>query len=337
MKKVVQLSVALSFLLLGRAVAQDFHLSQYDAFPLYMNPALTGNYLGEDGDYKIHSVYRTQWRALASKPFSTFGMGYDMKYDRYGMGGYILNNRSGAGNFNTMNVQLAGSYFITDPKTSPHLLNTGLEMGIFYKSFNPTKLLFESQYDNSTGTLNSDISNGENFQRTSMVKFDASLGVFYKYRDAGKKFWPYIGLSVFHLSRPKENFTDESSRLPMRFTVQSGCDFKINEDIRVTPTILYMNQAKASELNFGALLYYRISESKEKKVKYDLVGGLNYRTGDAFIVQLGLKKDNFVLRMSYDINTSYLNAYSNGRGGFEITLQITGKKGEPLFKSMGMF
>jgi hypothetical protein len=58
---------------------------------------------------------------------------------------------------------------------------------------------------------------------------------------------------------------------------------------------------------------------------------------DALMVQAGVKKDNFILRMSYDVNTSYLNSYSNGKGGFEITLSITGKKGVSPFKSMASF
>src|SRR3954468_278812 len=98
MKKLFKISLWFIFLSVGKIIAQDFHLTQYDAFPLYMNPALTGNYLGETGhDYKIHSVYRTQWRALATKPYSTYGVGYDQKLqkERFGVGGYILNNRSG--------------------------------------------------------------------------------------------------------------------------------------------------------------------------------------------------------------------------------------------------
>src|SRR4051812_11424574 len=174
--------------------AQDFHLAQYDAFSLYLNPALTGNYLGEGGDYKVQSVYRTQWRALTPQPYTTYGISYDMPYKRYGFGGYLLNNKSGMGNFNTLDFQGSAAYNITDPKTSPHLLSVGVQTGLFYKSYNPSKLLFESQYDYSSGALNPDISSGENMQRLNRVNFDANMGMFYKYRDAQKKYRPYIGL-----------------------------------------------------------------------------------------------------------------------------------------------
>ena len=315
--------------------AQDFHLAQYDAFSLYLNPALTGNYLGEEGDYRISSVYRTQWRALTPKPYTTYGISYDMPYKKFGLGAYLLENKSGTGNFSTLDFQTSASYFITDPKTSPHLLSTGVQMGLFYKNYNPTKLLFESQYDYTNNTLNPDISSGEAFQRVSRVNFDANMGIFYKYRDVQKKYWPFIGLSLYHVNRPTESFMGAQSRLPIRWNVQTGCDFIINEKVKLTPMILYMNQARAWELNVGMLAYYKLNDSKD--VRYDLIFGANYRIKDAFILQLGVKKDNIVVRMSYDFNTSYLNTYTNSKGGFELTLQITGKKGVPLFKSMSKF
>jgi len=41
---------------------------------------------------------------------------------------------------------------------------------------------------------------------------------------------------------------------------------------------------------------------------------MNYRAKDAFILQAGMKYEQHVFMMSYDINTSALNDYTNGRG-----------------------
>ncbi len=353
MKTKIFISVFLCWVVLCiQLKAQDPHLSQYDAFPVYLNPSLTGNYLGEDADYRISSVYRSQWRALTPKPYTTYGVAYDQTVKRFGVGGYILEDKEGVANYNTLNVQLSGSYLITDPKTSPHLLSTGIQMGIFYKSFNPNSLLFDSQYDNSTGTLNPNINSGENFQRNSLVNFDANMGIFYKYRDVTKKWWPYVGLSVFHVNQPKENFGGYISKLPVRWDGQAGCDFIINEKVKLTPSVMYLNQASSSELNMGLMMNYRLNSSKnekhtlhqaltheqsEKVAVYDLQVGVNYRLKDAVIIQMGIKKDNIALRMSYDINTSYLTYYTTGKGAFEMTLVIYGKKGTPVFKSMSKY
>src|ERR1041385_5654159 len=63
--------------LLPTVKAQDFHLSQYDAATQYMNPALTGMYLGELGDYKIYTDYRSQWKTISTRPYSTMYVAYD--------------------------------------------------------------------------------------------------------------------------------------------------------------------------------------------------------------------------------------------------------------------
>lgn len=316
-------------LCLAELRAQDFHLTQYDQFGLYLNPALTGNFLGDKYDYRASTIYRTQWRPLTSKPYVTYGASYDMPYKRFGLGGFLLDNRSGGMNFNTLNFQSSASYAITDPATSPHLLNVGLQLGLFYKTFNMNNLLFESQYDYSSGQLNPAISNGENFQRFSRTNFDANMGVFYKYKEKDSKYQPFAGFSLFHVNMPVETFSTYTNRLPIRWNLHGGCDMIINEEWRVTPMFLYMNQARAWELNLGGLAYYKISESKD--AQYDLIFGLNYRVKDAIMLQAGCKRDKFTLRMSYDINTSALRTFSNGRGGFELTIVYTGIKGQPAF------
>lgn len=331
--KIKGLIVIVVVLLLGSATikAQDFHLSQYEAFGLYLNPAFTGYFDEEKADYRASAVYRSQWRSLQRKPFTTYGLSYDMPYKRFGVGAYLLNNRAGLANFNTLNFQVSGSYAITDVQKSPHILNVGLQLGLFYKTFNPNNLLFENQYDYSTGTLNAEINNGENFQRTSIVKFDANLGVYYKYKEENKKYSPYVGFSVFHLSKPSESFNVDKNRVPMRFATNFGCEFLVNEKVKLIPNVLYMNQAKASDLNIGVAGTYLLKE------KNDLLYGINYRIKDALIIHAGLKKDNIVLKMSYDVNVSYLSNYTSNRGAFELSLIVFGKKNENPFKSMASF
>jgi type IX secretion system PorP/SprF family membrane protein len=308
--------------------AQDFHLAQYDAFPLYLNPALTGNYSGEDIDFRMNAVYRSQWRSLVKKPFTTYGISYDQPYKKFGIGAFVLNNRAGIAKFNTLNFQVSGSYSVTDQKRSPHLIHVGLQLGLFYKSFNPNNVLFESQYDNSTGSLNPDIASGENFDRTSLVKFDANIGVFYKLKQRFKKYVPFAGFSIMHLSKPSESFSADKNRVPMRFVVNAGCDFRVNDKLKLTPTILYMNQAKASDFIIGAIGYYRVGD------RSDVIFGVNYRVKDALIFQVGIKQnEQHTFRISYDINTSYLHTYTGSRGAIEFSLVLTGKKGKQLFSS----
>jgi type IX secretion system PorP/SprF family membrane protein len=329
--KTLRLITCICGILIAQAgSSQDFHLSLYDAAPMYLNPALTGIYYKYKTDYRIYADYRMQWKALASKPYSTATMAYDMKYKRYGFGGILLNNRSGAGNFNTLMVLGSAAYRITDDELGPHTLTVGLQAGIFYKSFNPNKFTYDTQYSESSNGFDVTIDPGENWDKTGLVKFDANLGVYYKYIKEENKAYPFGGFSIYHLTMPNESFTGFKSKVPMRFVGHAGVDIKLDEENKwkLTPTFLFMNQAKAYEYNLGLQAWYTI-----KDTDFDVMLGGNYRYKDAFVIQAGLKQKEHIFRISYDVNTSYLNSYSGGRGGIEFSLLLNGVKGEPLFQT----
>lgn len=303
-------------------VAQDFHLSNYDAASKYLNPALTGMNYPSKTDYRIDANYRSQWKSVIPKPYTTISLGGDFSHNRFGLGGFIISNRSGAGNLNTLNALLSGAYSITSDPSGKQNLSVGIQVGIIQRNFNPSELTFDSQYDDTKGIFDPGIYNGENFSKTNLVRFDAGLGISYVKMDSTEQFNPFGGFSIFHVTRPNESFSSEKYLLPMRFVLHGGINIKINDLFYVVPNLLLMYQAKAREINPGALVYYNI------RAPYFLIGGLNYRNKDAFIIHLGLKHKSNIYRISYDINSSSLNAYSNGRGAIEFSIVFFGKKFE---------
>lgn len=335
----LQLPVRLRFLwmaggllLLGLgSSAQDFHLTQYNAAPHYFNPAKTGIFFEKDkADYNFYSDYRTQWSSFGIKPYSTFYLGYDMPFkEQFGMGGYLLSNRNGAGGMNTIQFMPSGAYRITKDENGEHLLSVGAQMGIIYNSIDPNRYTYEAQFSPDGPALFDQTAwSGEYFVKTSSLKFDAAMGVYYKYKKADWKAHPFFGYAVYHVTRPNQSFTTiEKDKLPMRWVYQLGADYEINEDVNVKPAILYMAQAKAHELNIGATGSYHLKETA-----YDILFGLNYRAKDAFIIQAGMRYNQHQLTFSYDINTSGLNDYTNGRGAFEVSLTLKGTKGKPMFR-----
>ncbi|MEK6615729.1 MAG: PorP/SprF family type IX secretion system membrane protein [Bacteroidota bacterium] len=341
MKHIHTLSAIMRFCLISHisiltsAFAQDFHLSQYDATSHYFNPALTGIYFGNSANYRIYSDYRSQWKSLGIKPFSTYYLAYDMPYQLYGFGGYLIHNRNGAGGLNTINFMPSAAYKISNEVATPHNLSVGVQLGIIYRSFDPNHFTYDSQFSTAhPNGFDPSIPSGETFEKTSSLKLDANMGVFYKYKNTQWKANPWGGFAVYHVTKPSQSLTGikkdtagkRIDRMPMRFVFQAGADWKITEEIRVTSMLLYMNQAQAQELNIGAIGFYHIKETN-----YDVLGGLNYRWKDAVIVQAGMKYEQHIITLSYDINTSYLNNYTNGRGAFEFSILLTGIKGKPLF------
>lgn len=308
------------------SVAQDFHLSQYDAAPMYFNPAETGVFTGllsEKSDYRFAAGYRSQWRMLTTKPFTTANLAFDMPYKRFGIGGFLLNNRSGMGNFNSLHFLASGAYHvIKQEENTPHILTTGIQIGFFSKSFNPNRFTFDNQY--TANGFDNNISNEEDFDRLGKINFDVNAGFYYKYNDENNKAKPFIGGSIYHINRPNESFYNYGTKVPMRFATTIGSEVKLSEKTTVQPQVLYMYESAATEMNVGVLGTYLFKES------INLIYGINYRLQDACIMQLGVKYDNVVFRLSYDYNTSYLKRYTDGRGAYEFTLILYGKKGQPI-------
>ena len=132
-------TISVLIFLTGLLNAQDAHLSQYDASPMYINPGMTGMY---KGDYRAYINYRNQWSAVGNKPWTTYAVSYDRPYKRYGMGAFVMNNQAGIGGFNVLNFVLSGAYEITqDPKLYNHL-SVGLQLGFIHKYFNPGNYVY---------------------------------------------------------------------------------------------------------------------------------------------------------------------------------------------------
>ncbi len=314
------------------AFSQDFHMSQYDMATLYLNPALTGMYSEEKGDYKIYNDYRSQWGALGSSPYTNEYLAFDMpvqKWDKsFGVGAYLISSTAPLGSFNNTSFMGSIAYDIMSKANSngKHYLTTGIQAGFLYKDFNPNNFTYGNQYSDALGGFDQNIPSGENFGKTSVLNFDANFGIFYKYIDETKMFHPFAGFSIQHLTMPNESFTSVKSDVPMRFNFQLGCDFTVSPKLKLTPLLLYMNEAGATEFDAGVLGYYKIGETQ-----FQAILGANIRANDAAVINAGIKYGEHVFRFSYDINTSYLNAFTGGRGAWEFSLILTIIKGHPLF------
>ena len=300
------------------AKAQDFHLSQFDMAPLYYNPAVTGLLFEDNAKMRVCGSYRSQWQKLQGKPYSSVAVSWDMPMDRFGIGVQVMDHIAGTSNFGTFQFLTSGSYKITGNNSKNHILTTGLQLGLFQKRFSDAALLFENQYDATNG-LDPNLPDGELFPRFSLIRFDANIGVYYKYIDKNHRFDPSIGVGVYHLTMPNESFTGQKHRLPIRWAVTGGCDIHAREDLTFTPNFLFMYQRKAMEINAGLMASYNVSGSQ-----YNLLAGGSYRHKDAIVVHLGFKQGGNTFRLSYDIVTSNLKNFGGRRGGFEMGVIYTG-------------
>ena len=317
MKKIIKqfptllIGLVMTFAISKKIQAQDAQISQFDSAPVMFNPANTG--MLKFTDLRMAALYRSQWSSLTTS-FNTFAMSFDMAAnDRMGFGAVFVNTDE-AGIINTSNFLVSGAYQITEPNQTKYMITAGVQLGLLYKRLNTDNVIFDSQWDGKN--FDSDLPSMESYNKTSRFMIDANMGVSYKSTDRTKKVNPFADFAVFHITTPNESFIGErKSKLPMRWMGNLGARIEANRDLLVEPSVIWNMQRKANQFQANTLVYYTV-----KGTPYQAIGGLSYRTQDAVIIHAGVRHNSNIFRISYDINTSGLAAYSNNRGALEFTV-----------------
>lgn len=301
--------------------AQDFHLSQYEASPMLINPAMTGMF---KGDYRATLHYRSQWASIISNPFRSTALSFDTKFKDIKAGVYLLNTSAGSGKYNTTNFVLSGAYDYQLANSPHNHFAGGLQLGGIMKSINFNSLTFEDQYDPAGGGTFSNPTS-EIGGATSTFLPEVNLGFMYYYTNTNKRINPFLGASVLHLTEPNETLLNSTSKLPMRFNIHPGVKVNINSKFQFLMHGILMKQGNITEIMFSWMGYYYM-ESKDAFSTY----GITRRTNDdAVIAHIGLKYKQLQYRLSYDVNTSNLQSISNSRGGFELSVIFISSKVNP--------
>ena len=320
MKKI--LLIALVSITIGKTNAQDFHLSMYDAAPLFLNPAMTGVF---DSDWRVHMHYRTQWKAVNFKPYTTGAVSFDVPYKKWGFGGQIINYHAGIGNYNAL--QFLGSVAYTNPidVNKYHNISMGVQLGGTQKSIEYQLHTFDNQYTTSNGGgFDNSVDPGEAFGGQSIIIPDLNAGIMYYYSKQESKVNPFIGFSIFNLLTPAETFFSGPNKLPMRLYTHIGTRVNITELIFVLPKVLIMKQETFFEQTYALDAGFYL-----KSAELYLLGGVVYRNKDAMALYIGARKSHFIGKIGYDFNTSTLQSASSGRGGFELSFTYMKQKYKP--------
>lgn len=310
----------LLFLFAGRVVyAQDFHLSMYETAPLFLNPAMTGLI---ETKMRAHLHFRNQWNALAYKPFTTALASFDVPKGKWGFGAQITNMRAGLANYNVLQLLGSASYSSYIDKNKKHSFSLGLQAGFTQKRVEYPILTFDSQYTTANGGgFDNSINSNENFEKQAQFQEAVNFGALYNYGQHQNRFNPFFGFSVFNLTKPKESFFGSDNRLPMRFYFHPGVRVNVSELLYFIPKVLIYTQAKTVQETYAIDAGYYF-----KGEKFYALAGLMYRAADATVMQLGIKKDNVMIKFAYDFNVSTLKGISKTRGAYEISLTWYGKK-----------
>lgn len=236
-----------------------------------------------------------------------------------------MNQAAGDGGFNYFNTYASVAYTgVKFGAGNNHRMVFAMQAGIINRRVDQTKFKWGDQWNPITG-YNSSNPTSESFATSSATTLDMGAGVLYYDATPDKKTNVFGGLSFFHINKPKDPIISKQSEvlntIPMRYTVHGGLSFNLFERTNIVPHVLYMHQGSASETMLGVYAQRNINEETDV-----MVGGY-YRHKDAIAPFIGVDWRNFIVGLSYDVNTSQLGAVSRNVNSFELSISYIKRQG----------
>jgi len=297
--------------------AQDHIYSQFYSAPIYLNPALTGQF---EGDLRVNMIYRNQWTGL-SGDLSYLSASVDVHVPQFGGGFGLMFTRSSEGVAYLLKNNIAGTYAYS-VGGDEFVASFGIQAGVTNRRVNWNNLVFSDQIDMRLGYIPGSSSSAEIPDIASRYYFDAAGGFNLVYRNM------MLGTAIYHLNKPDESFTGVQAKLPMRLAVNASMRFPIGKsyqynqdaDAYLIPSVVYNRQASFNSVSVGAQFKYR-----------SVNAGVWYRgsgRGESDAVVVSLIFDVFTgkqgaeklrLGVSHDATLSKIN-YTNTSGTTEASI-----------------
>jgi len=309
---------ALFAIWMAPALGQDHIYSQFYNAPLYLNPALTGQF---EGDVRMNMIYRNQWTGLSGN-LSYLHASADLHIPNFGGGVGLQFNRSSEGTAFLVKNNIVATYSYS-VGSDDFVLSFGIQAGITNRQIDWDKLVFSDQIDNRLGYIPGSISAAQPPAQANRYYFDPGAG-------ANLVFGNFMaGLGVYHINQPDESFSGAQAKLPTRFTANASYRLPLvrsyiygsDDGSYLIPSVVYYKQGNVSSISAGAQFKYKGVNT-----------GLWYRTAgeggpDAIVISLifdifsGRRKDGEKLRLglSHDATTSRIN-YTNTNGTTEASI-----------------
>ena len=304
------------------AAQTDPHFTQNYTYPMYINPAMTGQ---SDGEYRVSSIYRSQWGSVGN-PYRTTGVSFDARTNNnLAVGINLMNQSAGDAGFNYFNTYASIAYTgVKFGKDENHHVIFAMQAGIINRRVDQTKFKWGEQWNPITG-YNASNPTSENFAATSATTLDMGTGALYYDASPDKKFNVFGGLSFFHINKPSDPIISSQSTqlntIPMRYTAHGGASFKLFDGGTIVPHVMYNQQGNARETMLGVYVQKKVNEETDV-----MIGGY-YRYKDAIAPYIGVDYKNFLIGLSYDANTSRLGRMTRNVNSFELSFSYIKRKG----------
>lgn len=319
MKKLLLL-LLVYFTVHGFIYAQDPHFSQFFSSPLTLNPAFTGKF---NGKVRLAGNFRNQWPTI-NRAYQTITGSIDFpilqntvgETDRLGIGFMGFSDKSAAGAVNFNFFSASAAFHKALDEDGYQQIGTGFQVTYSNMLINTSVLKFEDQltpfgFTNPTSEVFNNSTLRSNY-------IDLNAGLLYTASTQDRNNF-YGGVSLYHINRPKQQFTGVGYELNPRATFHAGGYVPISVNATLHFNGLYSTQAGAHEALIGGAAQF-FTGDPEAPNPTSFYGGGWIRFGDALIPFIGIEFSGLRIGATYDINTSSLKTASEGRGGVEFSL-----------------
>jgi type IX secretion system PorP/SprF family membrane protein len=314
--------ILLFYTSLLRLHAQDIHFTQFTQSPIFLNPALTGNF---DGDLRFSGNFKNQWFTIPV-PYNsgTFAVDANFLNDMFihgncgiGLLGYM--DESGDSRFRTMGTSLSFSFNKYIGRRYRAVLSFGINAGYVFKGINTESLRWDEQFNGDFYDAAINPTDPGLLARNNLHNFDWGFGMNYTTPFANGSYFS-IGGSLQHINAAYQSFYAHSTNviLQKRPVVYANLQVKLSGKLYLRPELFYQWQDDKQELVASSLLRYVLREKSSEKLA--LIGGLYYRAGDALAPTFRIEYNPWTIGISYDFNSSSLSRISSYQGGIEISV-----------------
>lgn len=309
MKKVLSLLLT-SCLALG-AYAQSVPFALFNATPMLVDPAYTGNM---NGDLRANVSMRNVWGSvMLPATYMYTSVDGRTKYfengDHIGIGGSFFHSSAGDDNLRSFAGVGSVAYHMSigQHKKRPGTLSVGVQGGYWQHSIYTTIYIFDT------------MSNLRSMQK----KVVTDLGIF----NIGAAFSQKVsdrvnyilGVNVNNIVQPtntisRNDVSDEG--FGRQLTASAGVNISVSDRFSLRPAVIYFVNNGGGTVFAGNEFSLKLGK---KVADTRAFMGLWYRSGEDVVYTAGITVHSFRVAASYGYNISSLNSASNGVGSVELS------------------
>jgi type IX secretion system PorP/SprF family membrane protein len=316
MKNYLKKILAVSFVLLSyNLMAQDFHFSQHYMSPMETNPALVGQF---NGCFRMNANYRSQWGPMmGSSAYRTMAGSADMpllkeqmKGNFIGVGLDFSSDKAGDVSYGTQAIGFNFGYCKILNKKKPLTISAAFRVANWNKKI-----------DVSSVTL-TDMSDLANISKGGISFMDFGVGTFMFHQPLNWLSYNF-GIAAFHVNSINQTFVKLNDNFGKKINIHTSAYIQVSDAYTLIPTILYINQLKARELQINIMNKVLIDDngSRETAIYFGLGTRVAHPSIDAMMAYFRVDFNHVSIGLSYDFNVSGLHYTSKSVGGPELALQ----------------